>query len=85
MLAPLLGAGESQAQKAAPKPPPVQTGQGSTAPSPSHLAAARALGLQTAFISRPHEYGTPDERAVPSADWDIVCHSVIELAERLAA
>jgi 2-haloacid dehalogenase len=49
------------------------------------LAAARALGLQTAFISRPHEYGTPDESAVPSADWDIVCKSVIELAERLAA
>jgi len=47
MLAPLLGAGESQAQKAAPKPPPVQTGQGSTAPSPSHLAAARALVISS--------------------------------------
>jgi hypothetical protein len=42
-LAPLVGAGESLAQQAAPNTPPAQTGPGSTAPSPSHLAAARAL------------------------------------------
>jgi 2-haloacid dehalogenase len=47
------------------------------------LAAARALGLQTAFISRPHEYGARDHRAEPSEDWNIVCASVIELAARL--
>jgi 2-haloacid dehalogenase len=49
------------------------------------LAAARALGLQTAFINRPLEYGAPDHRANPAADWDIVCASVIELAGRLGA
>jgi hypothetical protein len=43
MLAPPLGAGESQAQKAAPAKPAVQTGPGPAAPGPSSLAAARAL------------------------------------------
>jgi uncharacterized protein len=43
LLAPILGTRESWAQKAAPATPPAQTGPGSTAPSPSHLAAARAL------------------------------------------
>ena len=42
-LAPWLAARESLAQQAAPNTPPAQTGPGSTAPSPSHLAAARAL------------------------------------------
>jgi len=40
------------------------------------LAAARALGLRTAFISRPMEYGAPDERAKPAADWDAAVESV---------
>lgn len=40
------------------------------------LAAARALGLLTAFISRPMEYGAPDERAKPAADWDAAVESV---------
>ena len=45
LLAPFLGARESWAKKAAPPAPPAQTGPGVTAPSPSpsHLAAARAL------------------------------------------
>ena len=42
-LAPWLIAGESLAQQAAPTTPPAQTGPGSTAPSPSHLAAAKAV------------------------------------------
>jgi len=48
------------------------------------LAAARALGLQTAFISRPMEFGAPDERARPDQDWEIAASSVEELAEKLA-
>jgi 2-haloacid dehalogenase len=48
------------------------------------LAAARALGLQTAFISRPMEYGAPDKRARPSQDWEIVADSVEDLAAHLA-
>jgi 2-haloacid dehalogenase len=44
------------------------------------LAAARKLGLQTGFISRPMEFGAPDERARPADDWEIVTGSVEELA-----
>ena len=47
------------------------------------LAAARALGLRTGFISRPMEYGTPDERARPAQDWDAVADSVTGLAAAL--
>jgi hypothetical protein len=42
-LATGLAAAESLAQQAAPNTPPAQTGPDTTAPSPSHLAAARAL------------------------------------------
>jgi uncharacterized protein len=42
-LASWLVAAESRAQQAAPNTPPAQTGPGTTAPSPAHLAAARAL------------------------------------------
>jgi 2-haloacid dehalogenase len=47
------------------------------------LAAARALGLQTAFISRPMEFGHPDHRAQPNQPWDLAVASVVELADRL--
>jgi 2-haloacid dehalogenase len=47
------------------------------------LAAARALGLRTAFISRPLEFGAPDERAVASRDWDVMTDSVGGLAAAL--
>jgi uncharacterized protein len=43
LLAPLVAASGSRAQQAAPNTPPGQTGPGPAAPSPSHLAAARAL------------------------------------------
>jgi 2-haloacid dehalogenase len=49
------------------------------------LAAARALGLRTGFISRPMEFGAPDERARPAEDWDVVAESVVDLAARLSA
>jgi 2-haloacid dehalogenase len=47
------------------------------------LAAARDLGLQTAFISRPMEYGAPDDRARPDQNWEIVADSVEDLAAKL--
>ncbi len=43
LLVPLVAASGSRAQQAAPNTPAGQTGASSTAPSPSHLAAARAL------------------------------------------
>src|SRR6202045_1007225 len=43
LLAPLVAASGSRAQQAAPNAPPGQTGPAPAAPSPSHLAAARAL------------------------------------------
>jgi 2-haloacid dehalogenase len=46
------------------------------------LAAAHALGLKTAFVSRPTEYGAPRE-AAPTGAWDHSVGSLIELADRL--
>lgn len=48
------------------------------------LDAAAALGLGTAFMHRPHEYG-PEGHADQAADgdYDVVVHSVEELAEAL--
>jgi uncharacterized protein len=43
LLAPLVAASGSRAQQAAPNTRPGQTGPAPAAPSPSHLAAARAL------------------------------------------
>jgi uncharacterized protein len=43
LLAPLIASNGSRAQQAAPNAPPGQTGRAPAAPSPSHLAAARAL------------------------------------------
>lgn len=50
------------------------------------LAAARAAGLATAFVSRPDEHGpdTPGERD-PTADWDVVAADFNDLARRLGA
>jgi 2-haloacid dehalogenase len=47
------------------------------------LLAARRLGLRTAFVRRPMEYGAPDARAAPAEDWDFVVDSVPGLAGRL--
>ena len=48
------------------------------------LRAARALGLQTAFIYRPNEYGNP-ERAdkAKQGDFDFVTTDTLDLASRL--
>lgn len=48
------------------------------------LAAARACGLRTIFVRRPHEHGpaqTTDLQA--EQDWDIVAESLIEVADVL--
>ncbi|KEO56372.1 hypothetical protein TP2_02260 [Thioclava pacifica DSM 10166] len=49
------------------------------------LAAARALGLKTAFVPRLTEYG-PDQRSDlgPEADWDVIAPDFLSLAQRLA-
>lgn len=47
------------------------------------LAAARSFGLQTAFISRPMEYGAPDARARPDQAWEVVADSIEDLAAKL--
>jgi 2-haloacid dehalogenase len=50
------------------------------------LHAARAVGLQTAFIRRPHEYGP--ERAADHAtpgQFDVVADDTIDLATRMRA
>lgn len=50
----------------------------------SDLAAARAVGLQTAFVHRPTEHG-PDQTTdlKPEADWDVVADDFEDLADRL--
>lgn len=48
------------------------------------LKVARSLGLKTAYINRPYEYGdaqTVDKEA--EEQWDIVCESMTELADEL--
>jgi len=51
----------------------------------SDLARARALGLGTAFIGRPTEYGPHQIRDFAAEeDWDIIVGSVEELADRFS-
>jgi 2-haloacid dehalogenase len=50
------------------------------------LRAARALGLRTAFVARPAEYGpgqTQDLR--PEENWDLIARDFRELATKLGA
>jgi 2-haloacid dehalogenase len=50
------------------------------------LHAARALGLRTAFIARPTEYGPLQEiDLVADSDWDVVADDIEDLASRLGA
>jgi 2-haloacid dehalogenase len=50
------------------------------------LAAARGLGLRTAFVPRPTEHG-PRQTTDLSADesWDIIATDLLDLAEKLSA
>jgi 2-haloacid dehalogenase len=48
------------------------------------LRAARAAGLRTVFVCRPHEHGprqTTDLKA--TADWDVIAESMTEVADAL--
>ncbi|HET7823944.1 MAG TPA: haloacid dehalogenase type II [Anaeromyxobacter sp.] len=50
------------------------------------LAAARALGLRTAFVARPAEYGPGQETDLgPEGAWDVVARGMDELADALEA
>lgn len=46
------------------------------------LKAARACGLRTAYVRRPHEFG-PHVAREPKQDWDVVVDSLEELADKL--
>jgi len=50
------------------------------------LKAASALGLRTAFVPRPTEYG-PGQTAnlKPEGDWDVVASDFLDLAQRLGS
>jgi 2-haloacid dehalogenase len=48
------------------------------------LQAARAAGLRTVFVRRPHEHGSEQTTDLtPAADWDVVAESLIEAADAL--
>lgn len=50
----------------------------------SDLQAARACGLRTIFVRRPHEHGPGQTTDLePEHDWDIVADSFIEVADLL--
>jgi len=53
---------------------------------PDDLRGAREVGLRTAFVSRPLEFG-PDRQgaATPTAEVDLVASDFIDLAEQLGA
>lgn len=48
------------------------------------LRAAAALGLRTAFVPRPGEYGPGHDRDLaPTGNWDLVVRDLLDLADRL--
>jgi 2-haloacid dehalogenase len=50
------------------------------------LAAARSLGMQTAFIPRPTEFGPHQNQDVRAEqDWDVVADDMIDLAKKMGA
>jgi 2-haloacid dehalogenase len=50
------------------------------------LRAARALGLQTGFLSRPTEYGPGQTTDLgPEQDWDIIATDIEAMATLLGA
>jgi 2-haloacid dehalogenase len=52
---------------------------------PRDLAAARALGLQTAFFPRPTEHGVnaPVPEGGPDGPWDVIAYDIEDLASQL--
>jgi len=52
----------------------------------SDLAAAQALGLQTAFVRRPREHGPGQSTDLaPAGDWRFVVDDLVGLARAVAA
>ena len=50
------------------------------------LAAAQGLGLRTAFIPRPTEYGPHQVRDFgPEGEWDVVAADMVDFAARMGA
>jgi 2-haloacid dehalogenase len=50
------------------------------------LAAARALGMATAFVPRPTEHGPGQTTDLaPTQDWDVVAEDFAALAAALSA
>ncbi len=50
------------------------------------LKVARSLGMKTAFVARPTEYGDRQKGDFKAdEEWDICCASMIELAQQLEA
>ena len=50
------------------------------------LLAAQKLGLRTAFVARPQEYGPRQTKDLgPEGDWDLVARDLVDLAVRLGA
>lgn len=48
------------------------------------LKAARAAGLRTVFIRRPHEHGPNQTTDLePEADWDVIAQSLTEAADAI--
>jgi len=49
------------------------------------LAAAQRVGLATAFIPRPTEFGPGQTKDLaPEGDWDLVCSSIVDLARHFS-
>jgi 2-haloacid dehalogenase len=62
--------------------PPAQVGM--VAAHNEDLKAARAVGLRTVFVCRPHEYGPHQSTDLTAAqDWDIIAASLLEVADVL--
>jgi 2-haloacid dehalogenase len=49
------------------------------------LAAARAVGLATAFVARPLEHGPDRAGPAPRGGWDVAAADLLDLADRLGA
>jgi 2-haloacid dehalogenase len=48
------------------------------------LSAARSLGLRTAFIPRPMEYGSNQSKDLQAAEnWDVIAEDMIDLARKM--
>jgi 2-haloacid dehalogenase len=55
-----------------------------TAAHNNDLAAARARGLKTGFVTRPNEYGSDQTTDLePSEEWDIVATDFVDLARKV--